>query len=66
MATVTLENVPDTFIKKYGKAVNFASFEITPRKKTLKERMEDSKNTQYGPFDSVQQMFAHMEANHED
>jgi hypothetical protein len=50
MATVILENVPDTFVKKYGKSVNFTSFDITPRKQSFRERMEDPENTTHGPF----------------
>ncbi len=50
MATVTLEDAPDAFVKEYGSTINFSAFSVTPRKKSFRERMEDPKNTTYGPY----------------
>lgn len=45
MATVTLEDAPDAFVKQYGNKINFSAFSVTPRKKSFRERMEDPENT---------------------
>jgi hypothetical protein len=50
MATVTFEDVPDTFVKQYWATVKFTAFQITPKKKSFRERMEDPENARYGPY----------------
>ena len=50
MATVTFEDVPATFVKKYGTTVSFREFLVEPKKLTFRERMEDLNNTSYGPY----------------
>ena len=50
MASITLEDVPETFIQKYGTTIRFSAFTVTPRKQSFRERMEDPSNTSYGPF----------------
>lgn len=51
MATVTFEDVPDTFVKKYWRIVSFRSFQVAP-KKTFREQMEDPTNISHGPYSS--------------
>ncbi len=53
MASITLEDVPDTFIQKYGTTLRFSAFTVTPRKQSFRERMEDPSNMSYGPFDTM-------------
>ena len=50
MATVTIEDAPDTFVKQYGNTINFSAFSVTPRKKSFRERMEDPSNTSHGHY----------------
>lgn len=61
MATITIENVPETFIKKFWTKVSFSTISISKKriytKKDptirLQKMVEDPENISYWPFDNV-------------
>jgi hypothetical protein len=58
MATITIEDVPETFVKKYFRTTfSYNEVKIEPKKIEkdptikLQKLIEDPENTSYGPFE---------------
>ena len=58
MATITIENVPDSFVEKHFRTTfSFEEVKIAPKKVqkdptiALQALMDDPENTSYGPFE---------------
>ncbi|NDK08641.1 hypothetical protein EOM39_05380 [Candidatus Gracilibacteria bacterium] len=69
MATITIEDVPDTFVKKVGTSIKFDDFSIVKKRRILTKQkdptirlqklVDDPNNTSYGPM-SVDEFISEM------
>lgn len=69
MATITIEDVPDTFVKKVWTSIKFDDFSIVKKRRILTKQkdptirlqklVDDPNNTSYGPM-SVDEFISEM------
>jgi len=70
MATITIENVPQSFIEKYTKTTfSFEEVALKPKKVfkdptiEIQKKVEDPSNKRFGPFDNVEAFLEHLHSN---
>ncbi len=70
MATITIENVPETFIKKHFRTTfSYDEVKFQPKKIQkdptirLQKLVEDPDNTSYWPFDNAEDFLKHLHSN---
>lgn len=73
MATITIKDVPETFVKKYFKTTfSYDEVKIEPKKIQkdptirLQKLLEDPENISYGPFDNAEDFLKHLHNNNDE